>query len=481
MADSLKQKTVNGLIWSAVERFSTQGVQFLFSLVLARLLTPHDYGIIGMLAIFMAVSQVFIDSGFSNALIRKTDRTETDNSTAFYFNIVVGGVAYCFLWLISPWIAGFFAMPILEPLVKVVALNVILNSLCVVQTAQMTLRLDFRTQAKISLTSAVIAGLVGIALAWRGYGVWALAWQGVASGIVRSALLWWMGAWRPKKGFSWDSFRDLFCYGSKLLVSALLETVFTNLYQIIIGKFFDARLLGLYTRAQQFATLPSSNVTGVIQRVTFPVLSTIQNEDERLCSFYRRLLKMSAFIIFPMMTMLAAVAAPLVEILLTAKWNGCIILLQIICFNMMWHPIHAINLNLLQVKGRSDLFLKLEIAKKILGIIILCVTVPFGLIAMCVGQVVSSYLCLIINTYYTGKLIRVGYFMQMRDVLPILANSLVLCVLALGAVHLTAGNLILQLTAGCLTGSAYYIVSNALLRTDEYVELVQMVKRRKDN
>lgn len=466
------------MLWSAVERFSTQGIQFLFSLVLARILTPHDYGIIGMLAIFMAVAQVFIDSGFSNALIRKTDRTETDNSTTFYFNIAVGGVAYGFLWLISPLIAEFFAMPILAPLVKVVALNVILNSLCVVQTAQLTLRLDFRTQAKISLIAAVLAGLTGIVLAWSGYGVWALAWQSVASGMVRMVLLWWLGPWHPREGFSWDSFQNLFGYGSKLLTSALLDTVYTNLYQIIIGKLFDARSLGLYTRAQQFAALPSSNVTGIIQRVTFPVLSTIQNEDKRLRSSYRRLLKMSAFIVFPMMTLLAAVAAPLVELLLTAKWNGCIILLQIICFNMMWYPIHAINLNLLQVKGRSDLFLKLEIAKKILGIIILCVTIPLGLVAMCVGQVVSSCLCLIINTYYTGKLIHVGCFRQMRDLLPILANSVVLFGLAVGAVHLTAGNLVLQLVVGCLTGSIYYIVSNALLHTDEYVEFMQIAKDR---
>lgn len=453
-------------------------MQFFFTLVLARLLTPRDYGIIGMLAIFMAVSQVFIDSGFSNALIRKPDRTEADNATAFYFNVVVGLAAYGALWLASPLIAVFFATPVLEPLIKVMALTLILNSLCVVQTAQLTVRLDFRTQAKISLLAALFSGTVGVGLAMEGAGVWALAWQSVASGVARSALLWWLAGWRPVEGFSRESFKELFGFGSKILASALLDTLYSNLYQMVIGKIFEARALGLYTRAHQFASLPSSNVSGIIQRVTFPVLSTIQDDDERLQSSYRRLLRMSAFVIFPLMMLLTAVSAPLVELLLTEKWSGCILLLQILCFSMMWYPIHAINLNLLQVKGRSDLFLRLEIIKKMVGVGILCVTVPQGLVIMCLGQVAVSYLCLVINTYYTGRLIDVGYLKQMQDILPILLNSFVLCALSMVAVHLTAGNLYIQISAGLLTGSVYYLLSNYLLHSSEYQEIRQMLSKK---
>ncbi len=477
MTESLQHKTLKGLFWSSVERFSNQGVQFVFSIILARILAPSDYGIVAMITIFFSIAQSFVDSGFSSALVRKKDRTEQDMSTCFYFNIVVGLVAYAVLFMISPWVANFYHMPILSPIIKVSGLNVLLNSLCVVQQAKLTYNIDFKSQAKVTLTGTIVSGILGVVLASLGYGVWALVWQGVVSASCRTCLLWIISGWRPKTGFSKDSFHYLFGYGSKLLASGLIDTVYNNVYPIVIGKFYSPSQLGLYARASGWASLLSSNLTGILQSVTFPVLSTIQDEDERLRDNYRRMLRMSAFVVFPLMMFLAAVAVPLIRVVITAKWDGCAIYLQIICFAMMWYPIHAINLNLLKVKGRSDLFLRLEIAKKILGVIIMCVTIPQGVLAMCYGGVVSSVLCLFINTHYTGKLIKLGFLMQMKDLTPVLCVSLMSGLVAYLVVNVFEIEWI-RLIAGCLSGGICYLLLAKFFAKKEYETLFHIIIRK---
>ena len=476
VTDSLKQKTTKGLFWSSVERFSNQGVSFVFSIILARILAPSDFGIVAMIGIFFAVAQSFVDSGFSNALVRKTDRREEDLSTCFYFNIGVGIVAYIVLFLIAPFIADFYNQPILSPIIRITGLGVVLNSLCVVQQALFTIRIDFKSQAKVTLSATIISGIVGVVLAYLEYGVWALVWQGVVMSLVRMGLLWLMSKWRPKAGFSKDSFHYLFGYGSKLLASGLLDTIYNNIYPIVIGKFYSPAQLGNYSRALTFAQLPSSNITSILQRVTFPVLSSIQDDLPRLQINYRRLLKLSAFIVFPLMMGLAAVAFPLIRVVLTPKWEGCSLYLQIICFALLWYPIHAINLNLLQVKGRSDLFLRLEIIKKIVGVCIMCITIPLGITAMCIGMVVSSLISLFINTHYTGKLIYVGYIKQMRDLLPIFINSLIMG----GIVYLCiqiSDNDIVQLSLGIVVGLISYIGGASMITRSELKEYRNLLKR----
>lgn len=353
---SLKEKTVKGVIWSSIDRFSSQGIQFVFSILIARLLLPSDYGAVAMLNIFLAISQTFIDSGFSTALIRKLNRTETDFSTVFYFNIIVGFFFYVILWIASPYIAKFYELPLLEDITKVVALRFVFYSFSAIHSTKLSIAIDFRTRAKISVSVTLFTGIIGLWMAYMGYGVWALVIQSVFSSLLYTILLWIFVRWIPQLIFSWKSFKEMFSFGSKLLASALLDTVYGNVYTLVIGKFFSPTTLGLYARAGSFTQFPSSNLTGILQGVTFPVLSSIQNETERLANVYKRFLRMSAFIIFPLMIGLAAVANPLVRILLTDKWDGVIYLLQILCFSMMWYPIHAINLNLLQVKGRSDFF-----------------------------------------------------------------------------------------------------------------------------
>ncbi|MCH5245813.1 MAG: lipopolysaccharide biosynthesis protein [Muribaculaceae bacterium] len=477
MAESLREKTFKGTVWSAVEKFSVQGVQFFIMLFMARLLSPSDYGTIGMISIFTIILGSLVDSGFAQALIRKIDRTEVDNSTVFYFNIVAGVFLYGILYLCAPLIADFYNVPILTPLTRAVGMSLIFNSLCVVQRAQYTLNLDFRTQAKASLSSAIVSGIIGIYFAYKGHGVWALVYQTYASLIVNSALLWWGSKWRPIWAFSWSSLKEMFGFGSKLLLSGLLDKGYINMYQLVIGKVFSAADLGLYSRAQNFSSLASENITSTIQRVTYPVLCSIQNEDNRLRDNYRLLIRVSAFIIFPLMIGMAAVAKPMIITLVTEKWIYSATLLVPICLSGMWYPVHAINLNLLMVKGRSDLFLRLEIIKKVMGVTVLVFSIPFGLLLMCWFRIGTCIIGLIINTYYTGKLINVGFITQMRDLMHILLLSLFMGL----AVRLTTDFLALPsallLIIGVIEGAIIYLGGAIILRFSELKELRSLIKR----
>lgn len=478
MAESLKNKTVKGTVWSSLERFSVQGIQFAVMIIMARILTPEDYGLVGMLAIFIAISQTLIDSGFSLALIRKQDRSEIDNSTVLYFNIGVGIVLYLTFFFCAPAIADFYHEPLLIPITRVICLSLIFNSLSVVQRALLTVNLDFKTQAKASLAGAILSGIVGISLAYTEFGVWAIVWQQISNLAIVTILLWILSHWTPIWAYSWKSFRELFGFGSKLLAAGILDTVFKNLYLIVIGKYFKASDLGYYTRAHQFTDFASSNVTGIFQRVTFPVLCTIQNDDTRLRDVYRKLLKTSSFIIFPLMMGLAATAKPMVISFLTDKWLFSVVIIQILCFAQMWFPVHAINLNLLQVKGRSDLFLRIEILKKILTIIVICITLPLGIIPVCLGMIANSIIALIINTYYTGKLIHLGFFKQMQDLVPTLLLSF-----AMGAVvHLTVTYIPmtswLALSVGITEGIVLYVGLSKLLRFSEFTELLSIIQKK---
>ena len=478
MADSLKKTALKGTVWSTIERFSVQGVTFVVMIIMARLLDPTDYGLVGMLTIFIAISQALVDSGFSQALIRKQKRTQTDNSTVFYFNIAVGLILYLILFFAAPAIARFYSQPLLVPLTRVIGLSVLINSFVVVQRALFTVQIDFKTQAKASMSAALVSGAVGIYMAYTGFGVWSIAAQQIVNLLVNVSLLWVMSSWRPSWAYSWKSFREFFSFGSKLAASSILDCIYNNLYLIVIGKVFNASDLGYYTRANQFASFPSSNLTGILQRVTFPVLCKIQNDDQHLRDIYIKFLRIAAFVIFPLMISLAAIAKPLVLVLLNQKWEFAAVLLQILCLSMMWFPIHAINLNLLQVKGRSDLFLRLEVIKKGVGVAILCATIPFGLIVMCWGLVLYSLLALIINTHFTGKLINVGFFRQMGDIFPILLFSLVMGAAEWGVTLLIPGNL-LKVVVGMTVGVLTYLLLAKLTKSKDLQELLTLLKRNK--
>lgn len=477
MFSEIKEKTVRGFAWSAIDNFANQGVLFVISILLARILSPADYGLIAMITIFLAISNCFINSGFGNALVRKVDLSDEDCSTAFFFNIIVSVLCYIVVFIISPFVAVFYDRPILTAILRWQGLTLILGACIIVQKSLINKKIDFKTTTKVSVSSNILSGIVALLMAYHGYGVWALVGMGLSQSVLQIILFWYYSSWRPRMIWSKGSFSYLWNYGSKLLVSGLLDTIFNNIYPIVIGKIYSPVNLGYYTRAWGFAQLPSSNVTGIIQRVTFPVLCSFQSDDERLSLNYRRLLRMSAFIVFPLMLGLAAVANPLIHVLLTAKWAQTIIYLQIICFAMMWYPIHAINLNLLQVKGRSDLFLKLEIIKKIMAVVVILCSVPFGVIGICYGSVVSSLLSLTINTYYTGKLIKVGLLVQLKDLFPIIMNSLIMCGIVIMLIHLLENQLV-SLIGGISLGIVYFLGSSYLMRSKELEELIYVIRRR---
>ena len=473
----LKDKTVKGVTWSAVERFSSQGITFVFNILIARILLPEDYGVVAMLGIFMAIAKTFIDSGFATALIRKTDRTDADYNTVFYFNIVISVFFCLLLWITAPLIAAFYKIPLLVSITRVISLTLVINSFRAVQETILSIEMNFRLRSVITIVCVVAIGLVGLWMANNGYGVWALVIQSIVGSILRTILMWILVDWRPRWIFSRKSFREMFSFGSKMLGSSLLDTIYNNIYGLVIGKVFSSTSLGLYGKADSFAAFPSSSLTSLLQSVTYPALSTIQNDDERLKGAYKRMLNVSAFVIFPLMVGLASVADPLVRIVLTDKWSGMIYILQIICFAQMWYPIHAINLNILLVKGRSDYFLKLEIVKKIVCTVILCATVPFGIIVMCYGNVLSSLICLVINTHYNKELINYGILSQMKDMSPIIILSLVMGI----AVWLIVGVLPilwLKLVVGIAVGGAIYLSGAAIFQFPELRELLNIVKRK---
>lgn len=477
MADTLKQQTKKGLYWSFFNQFSNYGMQFCIGIVMARLLSPSDYGITALPGVFMAIAGIFQDSGMAGALVRKEKVEEKDYSTLFIYSIAMGIFMYAILFTASPWIAKFFNTPILTSLIRVTALGFLWGPVSTVQYVILSRKLDFKTPTKISITTKLFSGIVGILLAYIGYGLWALVISGVLSSFLGLIIVAYIVKWYPKTGWSKDSFKYLWNYGNKMLASSLLDTAYNNITPVFVGKYYSPADLGVYNRARGYAAMPSQQVTGVIQNVTFPVLSKMQNDNESLARNYRRMLRTTAFIVFPLMLMLAALARPLVITLITAKWEACIILLQIICFSMMWYPIHSINLNLLMVKGRSDLFLRLEIIKKIIGLSILTITLPQGLIIFCCGNILSSIISLIINTYYTGKLIDIGFFKQMRDLMPIAVLGLVMFGIILLANHFII-NLYIQIIIGGIIGAIVYLGGAILFRFEELNDVKYMLKRK---
>ena len=470
---SVKQETLSGVKWNAIERFSVQGVQFLLGLIMARLLTPEDFGAIAMLGIFIAISNTFIDSGFGNALIRKIDRTEIDYSTVFYFNIVVSIVCYILLFLLAPWVSRFYNMPILCPVLRVQSVTLILHSLYAIHNTRLTINIDFKGLARINLIAAIISGLAGVAMAYFGFGIWSLVYQIVLASIVNIILLWSYSKWMPSLSFSWKSFREMFSYGSKLLAAGLLNTVVANLNSLVIGKYFSANDLGYYNRGTNFARFPSNNISGMLQKVTFPILAKIQNEDEHLIRVYRKNIQITCMCIFFSCMLLAALAKPTILIILSDKWAESIIYLQIYCFSAMFGHINTINLNLLQVKGRSDLFLKLEILKKTISIIVLFASIPFGVVGICISKIIYTQIAIIINTYYTGKLFHLGYIEQIKDFSGFFFCSLIACLPAYLFTYIDMPHM-LTLCLGLLTAPLLYWV---ILRSNENMkEIVTLIK-----
>lgn len=472
---SIKKQTFNGVIWRILEIGGTHLIQLLIGIFLARLILPEQFAAIAMLSIFFAVAQTFINSGFSTALLRKNDRTQVDCSTVFYFNIVISIVSYLILFIIAPYVAEFYNLSELKSILRVASVTLIIGSFAGVHRTLFYARMDFKSLAKYNIAALIISGCVGLYMAYRGFQVWALVAQTIVSTSIGTIFICYNSKWRPTLQFSWTSLKDFFNFGSKLLAAGLLDTVYGNMYSVVIGKFFPHSDLAYYNRAGGLKNMASMTPTNVLQSVTFPALCKLQENDDTLRSAYRRMLRVSAFVIFPLCLGLGGISYPLINVLYTDVWIYAATLLSIIVFAGMWYPIHAINLNLLQVKGRSDLFFRLEIIKKIIGVIILVITLPIGLKAMCYGSIVSSILCLLVNTHYTGKLLNLGFLSQMKDLFPSLALSVVMFA-GCKILSTVLGNGILSLIVSIGAGIVIYVGGAHLFRFQEF-QLLKNIRK----
>lgn len=409
----LKQKTKIGIIWNILEKIAVQGIGFVLNIILARLLTPHDYGTVGMLTIFLTFSNVFIDSGFSRALIQKQDRTEKDYSTVLIFNIAISLFIYIILFFTSPAIAQFYKTPELLQLQRVFFLVIILNSLTVVQNAQLQINVDFKHIAIINSFTVILSRIIAIVAAYNGLGPFALVIQTLSKALISAMMFWIIGKWMPKTGFSKKSFKNLFGFGSKLLVSGLLSTTITNVYNLVIGKVYNPTSLGYYTRAQQFPEITSGTIASVLNTTTFPLMSSLQNNKDELANTLKKLIKMTSMIVFPAMIGLACLSEPIILVLLGEKWLPASNLLFWISLSYIFTPLSILNMNVLNAIGRSDLFLKIDLIKIPFIILTMIITFPISLKAIVIGKTVTAFLWFYINGFLIGKFYNFGAFKQL--------------------------------------------------------------------
>ena len=405
MSESLKDKTVKGVGWSAIDNVAQYAVSFIVSIVLARLLSPDDYGVLGLTAIFTTICTALINGGFSSALIRKKDVTDADYNTAFIVNLCMSLLLYVVIFFCAPAIARFFNRAELVALTRISSLGMIVGALAMVQRTRLTKRIDFKTQTKITLIASISSGVLGIVMAVLDFGVWALIAQHLSYQVLGTILLWYFNKWMPKLRFSKQSFHDLFGFGWKMMLSVLLDNIWKELYQVIVGKFYSPATLGQYTRAKQFSKFFSSNLTNVIQRVTYPVLSNIQDDKTRMVAAYRRIIKTTMFVTAIGMFFLGAISEPLLYCLIGPKWHDAALYLPLICISGSLYPLHAINLNMLQVQGRSDLFLGLEIVKKTIALGPLLIGAFVGIMPMLYTNLFTGMLCYFLNSYFSGTFI----------------------------------------------------------------------------
>lgn len=463
------------MLWRIAEQGGKQLIYFIISVILARLIEPDQFGMVAMLTVFTAVANVFIDAGFSEALIRKQDRSDTDCNTIYWFNIIISTLCYIILFICAPLVAEFYEMEELKLILRVTSLGLIIGSFAGVQRTLLQAELDFKSLMKFNLLGLIISGIVGVTLAFLKFEVWALVFQNLTMVTVTTIAVYFKTKWHPKFEFSVQSIKEFFGFGSKLFASGILDSIYSNIYSIVIGKFYHASDLAFYNRAHTLGHFTSSLPTNVLQSITYPTLCKLQDNDIALKEGYRRIIKISGFVIFPLCMGMGAVAYPLIEVLYTKTWMFTASLLSILVFSLMWYPIHSINLNYLVVKGRSNLFLRLEIIKKIQGVIVLCFTIPLGIKAMCWGSVFTSLMCLIYNTHYTGKFLKMSIFAQLRDLTPALILSAVMYAGARTTAHFM-GNDLLSLVCSVAVGATIYIGGAYLFRLPELKELLELKK-----
>ena len=477
MSETIRKKAIRGVVWSAVEKFSRQGLMTLFTILIARQLSPSDYGLVAMLSIFLIIAQVFVDSGFVEALIQKQDRTETDFSTTFWFNIGVALLVYIALLLFSPLIAGFYGEPLLGELLPWMALVFVTNAFRTVQQAKLNIAMDFRRQAWITIIAVSVSGGTGLWMAYNGFGVWTLVWQPLLQNFLNVLLLWISAGWMPSLVFSDRSFKNLFGFGSKLLMSRTLNAVYTQGSFLLVGKFFSPSAAGLYSQSTQMTSFIPAAISDVVARVAYPIECELQDNDKELQRRFFQMLRMTCFILFPLMMGIAALAEPAVRLLLTEKWLDAVPLMRILCFAYVWWPASNMSWQLLNAKHRSDYGLKSEIIKRIVGIVILLFPFFGGIQMVCVGIMIYSIVDIYVLTLFTKRILdKVTFVEEMKVLLPILVNAMVMggCVYLLDCVFCSD---VASIAIGVATGIMVYSVITLLTGSKEAHYLLEMAKR----
>ena len=476
MDSSVRSLLLHGVAWNFMEKILMRGFSFVIGIILARLLTPSDFGLIGMLTIFISVSNVFIEGGFAKALIQKQNCQEIDFATAFITNVVVSIIIYVILYICAPWISEFFNEPILTDLTRVLSINFVLGSFNVVQRAKLMANVDFKSLAQINVISTIISGALGIYMAYRGLGVWALAFQQIASTIIYLFIFPFYSHWKPSIMFSKESFNELFSFGSKLVATGFVSVIMNNVSVMCIGKFYRSGQLGYYTRSLQFSDIIAITVNEVLGSVTFPVLSKLQDNRAYLTIVYKKSLFFTALIIFPIMILCALLSRPLVLILLTEKWLPCVVLMQWLFVTRIIYPLSAINLNLLNALGRSDLFMKVDFSKIPMNLLALAITIPLGVKAIVIGLFCTSYIAFFLNSYYPGKLIGYGALQQIIDWKYIIISTCIMSMVVISYMHLVS-NVWLQLIGGGIIGFAVYVLCCFFFKIIDK-DLLQIIKKR---
>lgn len=472
---SLKDKTVKGTFWSAADAFLGQGMTFIVGLVLARLLSPEEYGLIGIVTIFTTIMLGVVDSGFSNALIRKLDVTEEDYSTLFIVNMAMSVLMYGLLFAGAPAIALFFDRPQLVELCRVMGLLLIFQALSIVQYTILSRNIDFKTKTKSSVLSAVASGMIGVSMAYMGCGVWALVAQQLSRQLFYSVCLWILNRWWPKMQFSKESITYMWGFGWKLLLSGLLNNVWNEMYRTVVGKFYSPATLGQYTQSKEYAGIFSSNLTSIVQRVSFPVLSQVQDDKKRMVSAYRRVIKMTMFATAVTMISMGAVAEPMIYCLIGPQWHEAAAFLPLICISLSLYPLNAINLNILQVENRTDIFLYLEIVKKVIAIGPICLGIFVGIYWMLWGTIVSGIISFFLNAYYSGKHFNYTAWMQLKDVMPSYGVAFLIAIVVYYLKYLPLSYWAIW-PMQIILGAVVFVIVCEITKLPEYMEVKNMVK-----
>ena len=481
MSESIKKKAIRGVAWSAIEKILRQGLMTFFTIIIARLLTPADYGLVAMLSVFLAVAQIFIDSGFVEALIQKQNRSEIDFSTTFWFNIIIAIFIYGILFFSSPLIASFYKEPLLEDLLVWLSLVFVINAFRTVQQAKLNIAMDFRRQAWISIIAIVVSGSIGIWMAYHDFGVWVLVWQQLIQNFLNVVLLWVSTGWTPLFVFSMSAFKELFNFGSKLLASRTLHVIYSNGTFLLIGKFFSPVITGLYSQSAMMSSFIPQAVNDIVARVAYPIECELQNKDVELQQRFYQMLKMTCFILFPMMVGLAVLAEPVIRLLLTEKWIDLVPLIQILCFAWIWWPASNMSWQLLNVKHRSDYCLKAEIIKKIIAVIILCISLCWGIKSVCIGVLLYFISDVYIVTLFTRRILpQVTFMGELRDLSPILFRALVMGVFVYVLRYFIASGYLL-LAIGIIVGIIVYVMIALLTGSQEIRYLLSLIKRNNRN